>query len=98
MAVLCGEPAVGGYYVAERMNFLVVAGRVRCNFGGLFSIAAGALKVFADLLAAWTRCVKILLRVAFDLRRATSARRNFVTKLSYPIGQFRLIDCCRELL
>jgi len=59
---------------------------------------AGAFEVLANLLAAGTGCVEILLRVALDLRRAAPTCRNFVAKLAQSVGQLGLIDGRGELL
>ena len=98
VAVLSGEFAVSRHDFTERVNFLAVARRMGGNFGGLFPVAAGTLQVFTDLLAAGTRCVKVLLRVALDLRRAASSRGDLVAELAQPVGQLRLINGRGELL
>jgi hypothetical protein len=54
------------------MNLFAVAGGVRGDLGGLLPGAAGALQILANLLAARTGCVEVLLRVALDLRRAAA--------------------------
>src|SRR5208282_3043225 len=63
-----------------------------------FPGVAGAFEVLANLLAAGTGCVEILLRVALDLRRATPSGCDFVTELAEFVGQFGLIDGSGELL
>src|SRR5208337_2530660 len=93
-----GELAVRGHHLSRRMDFLTVAGRVRGDLGGLFPGVAGAFEVLANLLAAGTGCVKILLSVALDLRRTAPPGRNFVTELAEFVGQFGLIDGSGELL
>src|SRR5580658_6024135 len=98
VAILRCEPAVRGHHVAERMNFLMVACRVCGDFRRLFSVTAGALQILSYLLATRTRCVKILLGVALDLRRAASTSGDFIAKLSQPVGQLRLIDGRGKLL
>ena len=98
VAELGCELAMRGHHLAGRMNLFAVARRMRGDLGGFFPIAAGAFEVLADLLAARARCVKILLRVALDLRRAAAAGRDFVAKLAEPVGQLRLIDGRGKLL
>src|SRR5271157_1724711 len=93
-----GELAVRGHYLSRRMDFLTVAGRVRGDLGSFFPGVAGAFEVLANLLAAGTGCVEILLRVALDLRRAAPSGCDFVTELAEFVGQFGLIDGSGELL
>src|SRR5580700_5090663 len=80
------------------MNLIMVACRMRGDFRGLFSVTAGAFQILSYLLASRTRCVKILLGVAFDLRGAASSSGDFIAKLSQPVGQLRLIDGRGKLL
>ena len=71
---------------------------MRCDFGGFEAHSACLFEIFPDLLAARARCVEVLLRVAFDLRRATTTRGDFVAKLAKPVGRLRTGNCGRELL
>ena len=87
-----------GHHLAGRVYFFSVAGGVRGNLCGLFAGAAGAFQVLTNLLAARTRCVEILLRVALDLRRAAAASGDFVAERAKPVGQLGLIDGGGELL
>ncbi len=98
VAEVGGELAMRGHDLAWRMNLLAVARGVRGDLRGLLSGAAGALQILANLLAARAGCVKILLRVALDLRRAAAANGDLVTKLAKPVSQLRLIDGGGELL
>ena len=59
---------------------------------GLVALNAIALHVLADLLAAWTGGVKVLLRVALDFGSAAFAWFNFITKIAQPVHQLRLIN------
>ena len=70
-----GELAMRRHDFARRMNLFAVAGGVRGDLRGLRTGAPGALQILANLLAARAGCVKILLRIALDLRRAAAARR-----------------------
>src|SRR5260370_31435673 len=89
---VCGELAVRGHHLSRRMDFFTVAGRVRGDLGGFFAGVSDAFEMLTNLLAAGTGCVEVFLRVALDLRRAASPRRDFVTDLAEFVGQFRLID------
>ena len=93
-----GELAMRGHHFTGRVNFFAVAGGVRGDLCGLFAGAARALQILTNLLAARTRCVEILLRVALDLRRAAAASGDLVTELAKPVGQLGLIDGGGELL
>src|ERR1700733_3140744 len=90
--------AMRAHDFAGGMNFFAVAGGVRGDLGGFFPGATSALKILTNLLAARTGCVKVLLRVALDFRGTTAANGNFITELSEPVGQLRLINGCGELL
>src|SRR5579883_36045 len=68
------------------------------DFSSLTAGAAHAFQVLPYLLAAGTGRVQILLRIAFDLRRAAAACCDFVSKLAESIHQFRLVDGRGELL
>src|ERR1700752_482095 len=71
---------------------------MRSNFGGLGTCSSCSFEIFPDLLAARARRVKILLRVAFDLRRPAAAGGDFVAEMAKPVCQLRLIDRRRKLL
>ena len=98
VAEVGSELAMRRHDFAGRMDFFAVARGVRGDLGSLLPGAAGALQILANLLAARARCVKVLLRVALDLRRAAAANGDLVTKLAKPVGQLRLIDGGGELL
>ena len=51
VAVLGGKSAMCGHHVAERMNLLMIACRVRGDFRGLFSVTARAFQILSYLLA-----------------------------------------------
>src|SRR5580658_4528542 len=87
-----------GHDFTRRMNFFTVAGRVRGDFGSLFSRAAGAFEVIANLLAAGTGCVEVFLRVSLDLWGAASPGRDFVTEVAEFVSQLGLVDGRGELL
>ena len=92
------ELAMRSHDFARRMDFFAVARGVRGDLGGLLPGAACALKILTNLLAARAGCVKVLLRVALDFRRAAAANGDLVTKLAKPVGQLRLINGGGELL
>ena len=98
VAEVGSELAMRRHDFAGRMNFFAVAGGVRGDLRGLFASATRALQILANLLAARAGCVKVLLRVALDLRRAAAANGDFVTELAKPVSQLRLIDGGGELL
>src|SRR5581483_4507142 len=81
-----------------RMNLFSVARRVSGDLCGFMSLETVALQIFAYLLAAGAGGVKILLRVAPDLRCAAASRLSFVPKRAEPVGQLRLVDGSGELL
>ena len=93
-----GEFSVCGHHLGWRMDFFAVAGRVRGDLRGLLSRAACAFEVIMNLLAAGTRCVQVVLRVALDLRCSAAPRRDFVTEMAQSVGQFGLVDGSGELL
>src|ERR1022692_3317720 len=95
---VCCQFPVRGHDLTRRMNLLAVPSGVRSDLGSFLSRAASAFQVFTDLLAAGTRCVEILLRVALDLRRTAPPCRNFVTELAQPVRQLGLIDGSGKLL
>src|ERR1700683_4345262 len=80
------------------MNFLAVTGRVRSDFGSFLPRAARAFEVFTNLLAPWTGCVEVFLRVALNLGGASSPCSNFVPELVQAVGQVGLIDGRGKLL
>src|SRR5216683_4148608 len=87
-----------GHYLAGRMDFLAVTGRVCGNFGGLPTTAAGTLHILANLLTSRTGSIKVFLGVALDLWRSASANGDFVAEFLQAVSQFRLIDGSGELL
>ena len=87
-----------GHDFAWRMNLFAVACGVRGDLCGLLPGAACALQILANLLAARAGCVEVLLRVAFDFRRAAAANGDLVTELAKPVSQLRLIDGGGKLL
>ena len=93
-----GKFAVCGHYLARRMNLLAIASGVRGDLRGLRAGAASALQIRTNLLTARAGCVKILLRVALDLRRAATPNGDLVTELAKAVSQFRLIYGGGELL
>ena len=78
IAELCGKFPVCGHHLGGRMNLFSITRRVGRDLSGLETCPARSLEVGPDLLAARTRCVKILLGVAFDLWRPTPTSCDFV--------------------
>ncbi len=98
IAELGGKLAVRRKHFGGGMNLFLVAGGVRGDLRGLRPLIAGSFKVLAYLLAARAGGVKVLLRVAFDLRRAASSRLDLIAEIAQPVGQLRLIDGGSKLL
>jgi hypothetical protein len=51
MSEIRSEFAMGGHYLAGRMNLLPIAGGVRGDLGRLLSIATSPFQILANLLA-----------------------------------------------
>jgi hypothetical protein len=98
VAVLSGKPTMGSHHFAQRVNLFAVASRVGGDFGGLFPVAAGTFQILPYLLAAGAGRVQVVLGVTLDLRGAASTGGDFITKLTQPVGQLRLVDGRGELL
>jgi hypothetical protein len=71
---------------------------VRGDLCGLGAAEPATSDGHDDLLAAETGGIKVLLRIAFDLRRAALAGLNLVTETAELVGEMGLIDSGREVL
>ncbi len=98
IAELSGELPVGSQYFGRRTDLLLVTSIFRSNMLEPRAAMTGAIEVFAYLLTARAGGVKILLRVALDLRCAAAARLDFVTEIAEAKCHLRLIDSGGELL
>ena len=70
--------------------------RIPCSVGRDLRRARSVHALFREmlfnLLAAWTRCFEILLRVSPDFRRAVLSRLDLITEFLQTPGQLALID------
>jgi hypothetical protein len=92
------ELAMRGHHFAQGLNFFAVTSRVRGNLRGFLSGSSRAFEIFPDLLASWTRCIKVFLRVTSDLGPTASTGCNLVSELAESVGQLGLINSGSELL
>ena len=80
IAELGGNLPMRRHHLGGREDLLAVAGVVRGNLRGLRTAESAPCDSLDDLLAARAGGVKVLLRVAFDLRCAALARLDFVAE------------------
>ncbi len=98
IAVLIGNLSVRGKDSVGRQDLLSIAGVVRRDLRGLRPGETAAATGLFDLLAARAGGIKILLRVAFDVRRSAPARLDLVAESAELVGEMGLIDGGGELL
>src|SRR5208282_4244154 len=77
---------------------LSAARLMRRDLRGLGSAPTLFFQVLLDLTAAWTRCLHVLPRVAFDFGLAARTLLDFVTQIFQTQAQLRAIDGRRVLL
>ena len=82
--------------LAERL--LGIPRPVRCDLRRARAAASLLGQMLFDLLAARTRCLQVLFRIAPDLRRAVLPLLDFVAQFLQSPGEFRLIHCRAVLL
>ena len=92
VAVLGCQFFVRRQHLGGSKNLLAVAGRVSGDLRGGGTAVARLLQMLPDLLRPQARCIEVLLRVAFDLRRAASSGLDLIAELAELRGQFRLVD------
>ncbi len=92
MAELPGQLAVLPLHLFGRQQFLFISRPMRGDLACRRAVDSLLALVVFHLLAARTRRLHILLRVAPDLRLAVLAPLQLVTELLEPRGQFRTVD------
>ncbi len=98
IAEFSGHLLVGGENLLGGKRLLPVTGRVRRNLRRLRAAVSGLLQLFFDLLRTGTRCIKVLLRVAFDLWCAAFPCLDFIAEIAELVCERRLVHGGRILL